>query len=152
MFNDFALVKIDPVDVVNVNPSLPAWGGPSGAGTSAVSEQVHTYGNSSLRLGVTALSPKTGLTVGVNPSGWSYDVYTATPGIPGDSGSPVLNAIGEGLGILVTVQLAPLAGSNGVTDLGQAIDYARSHGMPQLQLVNGTKAFSGSPTAALPLP
>jgi hypothetical protein len=150
-FNDFALVKIDPVDVVNVNPSLPAWGGPSGTGISAAGEQVHTYGNSSLRLGVTELSPKTGLTVGVDPSGWSYDVYTATPGIPGDSGSPVLNATGAGLGVLVTVQLAPLAGSNGITDLSKAIDYARSHGMPQLELVNGTEAFNGSLTSALPL-
>ena len=142
-FNDFALVRIDPIDVANVNPSLPAWGGPTGIGTSAVGEQVYSYGNSSLRLGINELSPKTGVTVGVDPSGWSYDVYTVTPGIPGDSGSPVLNATGQGLGILVTVQLAPLVGSNGITDLAKTIDYARSHGMPQLELVNGTEAFTG---------
>lgn len=143
-FNDFALVKIDPADIGRVNPSLPAWGGPAGTGTSAVGEQVYAYGNSGLRFGVNELNPKTGMTVNVHPSGWSYDVYTATPGIPGDSGSPVLNASGAALGVLVTVQLAPLVGSNGVTDLSKAIDYAHSHGLPQLELVNGTEAFTGS--------
>lgn len=150
-FNDFALVKIDPADVARVNPSLPTWGGPNGTGTSAVGEQVHAYGNSSLRGGIDELKPKVGVTVGVDPSGWSYDVYTATPGIPGDSGSPVLNAAGEGLGVLVTVQLAPLAGSNGITDLGMATDYARSHDMPQLALADGTEAFDGSPLNLLPV-
>jgi hypothetical protein len=150
-FNDFALVRIDPADVPNVNPSVPVWGGPAGTGTSAEGEDVYTYGNSGLRGGITQLSPKTGVTVGVDPSGWSYDVYTATPGIPGDSGSAVLDASGAGLGILVTVQLAPLAGANGVTDLGRAIAYARSHGLATLALVNGTEAFDGDITAILPL-
>ena len=150
-FNDFALVRIDPVDVPKVNPSVPDWGGPQGTGTSAEGEQVYTYGNSSLRLGVSQLSPKTGYTVAVDPSGWSYDVYTATPGVPGDSGSAVLNADGAGLGILVTVQIAPLAGSNGITDLGKAVAYARTHGLSNLALVNGTEAFDGSLNAALPI-
>jgi len=150
-FNDFALVRIDPADVAKVNPSVPSWGGPQGTGTSAEGEQVYTYGNSSLRLGVSQLSPKTGYTVAVDPSGWSYDVYTATPGVPGDSGSAVLNADGAGLGVLVTVQVAPLAASNGITDLGKAVAYARSHGLSGLALVNGTEAFDGSLNAALPI-
>jgi hypothetical protein len=150
-YNDFALVRIHPDDVADVNPSVPAWGGPQGTGISSEGETVYTYGNSSLRGGVSQLSPKTGVTVGVDPSGWSYDVYTATPGIPGDSGSAVLNADGAGLGILVTVQLAPLAGSNGITDLGRAVAYARSHGLSQLSLVNGTEAFDGNLSALLPL-
>jgi hypothetical protein len=150
-FNDFALVRIDPADVDRVNPSVPAWGGPVGSGTTAVGEQVYTYGNSSLRGGVTELSPKTGTTVGVDPSGWSYDVYTASPGIPGDSGSAVLNEDGAGLGILVTVQIAPLAGSNGITDLAKAIAYARGHGLSGLTLVDGTEPFDGSIGAGLGL-
>jgi hypothetical protein len=150
-FNDFALVRIDPADVAKVNPSIPAWGGPQGTGTTAEGEQVYTYGNSSLRGGVTQLSPKTGTTVGVDPSGWSYDVYTATPGIPGDSGSAVLNQDGEGLGILVTVQIAPLAASNGITDLVKAVAYARTHGLSGLTLVDGTEAFDGSIGAGIGL-
>lgn len=150
-FNDFALIRLDPADVAKVNPSVPVWGGPAGTGTSAGGENVYTYGNSSLRLGLTQLSPKSGVTVLVDPSGWSYEVYTATPGIPGDSGSAVLNAAGQGLGILVTVAIAPTPGSNGVTDLGRAVAYARSHGLGGLTLVNGTEPFNGSITGILPL-
>jgi hypothetical protein len=150
-FNDFALVRIDPADVAKVNPSIPSWGGPQGTGTTAEGEQVYTYGNSSLRGGITQLSPKTGTTVGLDPSGWSYDVYTATPGIPGDSGSAVLNQDGAGLGILVTVQIAPLAASNGITDLGKAVAYARTHGLSGLTLVDGTEAFDGSIGAGIGL-
>jgi hypothetical protein len=150
-FNDFALVRIDPADVAKVNPSIPSWGGPQGTGTTAEGEQVYTYGNSSLRGGITQLSPKTGTTVGVDPSGWSYDVYTATPGIPGDSGSAVLNQDGAGLGILVTVQIAPLAASNGITDIGKAVAYARTHGLSGLTLVDGTEAFDGSIGAGIGL-
>ena len=141
-FNDFALVKLDPADVPNVNPSIPSWGGPNGIGTSAVGQTVYTYGNSSLRGGVTTLSPKQGKTIGVSPGGWSYDVYTATPGIPGDSGSAFLNSTGKALGVLVTVQIAPVAGSNGVSDFGKLLAYARGHGFPNLTLVLGTEPFS----------
>lgn len=142
-YNDFALVRIDPADVPKVNPSIPTWGGPNGIGTSSVGQTVYTYGNSSLRGGVTQLSPKQGTTVGVSEGGWSYDVYTATPGIPGDSGSAFLNSTGKALGVLATVQLAPLAGSNGVGDFGKELAYAQAHGFPQLALALGTEPFTG---------
>ena len=29
-YNDLALVRLDPADVANVNPSVPGWGGPTG--------------------------------------------------------------------------------------------------------------------------
>ena len=32
-YNDFALVRIDPADVGNVNPSVPGFGGPTGVGS-----------------------------------------------------------------------------------------------------------------------
>lgn len=144
-YNDFALVKIDPVDVPKVNPSVPDWGGPTGIGTAATGQTVYTYGNSSLRGGATALSPKTGRVVSVSRGGWSYNVYTATPGIPGDSGSAFLNRSGQALGVLATVQLAPLAGSNGVGDFGKELAYARAHGFPQLALALGTEPFRPAP-------
>jgi hypothetical protein len=83
-FNDLALVRIDPADVANVNPSVPGFGGPTGLAAAAPGsgETVFTYGNSSLRLGVSKLSPKQGVVVENSPGGWSTDVYTATPGIP----------------------------------------------------------------------
>jgi hypothetical protein len=139
--NDLALVKLDPADVAATNPSIPQWGGPTGLGTAKALGTIYSYGNSELRGGVTLLSPKLGKVVQVSPGGWSYSLYTLTPGIPGDSGSAFLNADGQALGILSTVALAPLPLSNGVGDLGREIAYARAHGLPDLQLVDGTEPF-----------
>jgi hypothetical protein len=149
-YNDLALVKLDPADVPNVNPSVPALGGPTGMGSWGGSgSTVYTYGNSSLRGGVAALSPKQGVVVQNSPEGWSHDVYTATPGIPGDSGSGFLNATGGAIGTLSTVQLAPLAGSNGVGDLPKELAYAQSHGFQGTSLVPGTEAFNPNVVGAV---
>src|SRR4051812_12436544 len=88
-YNDLALVKIDPADVGKVNPSIPFWGGPTGLNTTGTQtgDKVLSYGNSSLRAGITQLSPKEGASLGDSGSGWSHGVATVTPGIPGDSGS-----------------------------------------------------------------
>ena len=67
-------------------------------------------GGSSLRGGVEALSPKTGVSVGTTGGGWSHAVYTMTPGVPGDSGSAFLDADGKALGTLSTLAIAPLDG------------------------------------------
>jgi hypothetical protein len=144
-YNDLALVKLDPADYGKVNPSVPFWGGPTGVGTAAAGQNVYTYGNSSLRGGITQLSPKQGKVIGVNGNGWSYDVYTATPGIPGDSGSAFLNQTGQALGVLSTVQLAPLAGSNGVGDVGRELAYAQANsGLSGLTLATGTEPFNSA--------
>ena len=144
-FNDFALVRLDPADVARTNPSVPVFGGPTGLdvdGTRA-GEQVASYGNSSLRMGVTAFSPKTGVSLGSSNGNWTQTVYTATPGIPGDSGSGLLDSAGRAFGTLSTLNLLPYAGGNGVGDLSHELAYARSHGMPGLRLVKGTEAFRG---------
>jgi S1-C subfamily serine protease len=72
-------------------------------------------------------------------------VYTATPGIPGDSGSAFLNADGKALGVLSTVAIAPLAGSNGVGDVAKELAYANSAGGFGVTLANGTEPFTGPP-------
>jgi hypothetical protein len=142
-FNDLALVKLSAADVANTNPSVPGFGGPTGIGSwGATGSTVYSYGNSSLRGGVTALSPKQGVVVQEQGGGWSHDVYTATPGIPGDSGSGFLNASGGAIGVLSTVQIAPLAGSNGVGTLSNELSYAQAHGFSGLQLVAGTEPFT----------
>ncbi len=141
-FNDFALIRLDPADVNNVNPSIPFWGGPNGIGTASANQRVYTYGNSSLRGGATALSPKTGQVVSKTAGGWSYTVYTGSPGIPGDSGSAFLNNTGKALGTLSTVALAPFAGSNGVGAFDKEFAYAQSHGFGGLVLATGTEPFS----------
>jgi hypothetical protein len=146
-YNDLALIKLDPADAGKVNPSIPHWGGPVGVATAgtAVGDTVYSYGNSSLRAGVTLLSPKRGVSLGDNGSGWSHDVYTVTPGIPGDSGSAFLDATGKALGVLSTVQIAPLAGSNGVGDVNLELQYLHAHtSFTAVQLATGTEPFNGS--------
>ena len=146
-YNDLALVKVDPQYVSDVNPSVPFWGGPAGIDTdgTAAGDTVYSYGNSSLRGGVTELSPKQGTSVGDDPAdgGWSHPVYTVTPGVPGDSGSAFLDADGKALGVLSTLAIAPLAGSNGVGDLSHELQYAQANsGIAGLALVPGTEPFS----------
>jgi hypothetical protein len=135
--NDFALVRLDPADVAAVSAAVPVFGGPTGVDTDGArpGEVVRSYGNSELRGGVTLLSPKVGTVVASRGGGWSHDVVTATPGIPGDSGSAYLSPDGSALGVLSTLQFAPLPATNGVSDLAKMLDYARDHGMDGVRLV-----------------
>jgi hypothetical protein len=142
-FNDLALIEIDPADVAKVNPSVPGFGGPTGVGAvGGLGSTVYSYGNSELRGGVTKLSPKQGIVIQNEGNGWSHDVSTLTPGIPGDSGSGFLNEAGAAFGVLSTLQLAPLAGSNGVGDLGKELAYLHANTpFAGVHLVPGTEAF-----------
>jgi hypothetical protein len=143
-YNDLALIKLDPADVAKVNPSVPRWGGPVAVGgATAQGDQVYSYGNSSLRLGISQLSPKTGISLGTDSNGWNHTVYTVTPGIPGDSGSGFLDANGNAIGVLSTVAIAPLAASNGVGDLAHELTYLHANtSFTGVQLVPGTEAFA----------
>jgi len=148
-YNDLAVIKVEPNQVANVNPTVPFWGGPNGlaASASAQGEQIFTYGNSVLRLGVSALSPKTGVSLGdqEESGGWSQQLYTVSPGIPGDSGSGFMNASGNALGVLSTVEAAPLPASNGVGTLAKELAYANQATGLGIQVAPGTTAFSSVP-------
>jgi hypothetical protein len=148
-YNDLALVKIDPADVAKVNPSIPVWGGPVALNTTGTrsGDAVYSYGNSILRLGVTALSPKIGTSTGDVGGGWSHGVTTITPGIPGDSGSAFLDAAGNALGDLSTLSISIPGGfSNNVSDLSHELSWLRAHesgtSLANLQLVLGTEPFN----------
>jgi hypothetical protein len=145
-YNDFALIKLSAADAANVDPNIPHWGGPTGLNTTGVpfGQRVYSYGNSSLRFGISQLSPKTGVSLGTTGGGWTHPLYTVTPGIPGDSGSAFLDASGKALGVLSTISIAPLVASNNVSDLSRALTYMRGHGGPNANLVQGTVAFDGS--------
>jgi hypothetical protein len=139
-YNDFALVRL-PAGT-DVDPTVPFWGGPTGLGSSTSAlDDIYTYGNSSLRLGIELLKPKRGKSLGTTPEGWSHTVYTLTPGIPGDSGSGFMDAQGRAFGTLSTVAIAPLPASNGVGDLRKELQYAQANGMG-VNLVNGTTPFN----------
>jgi hypothetical protein len=144
-YNDLALVKLDPADAAKVNPSIPHWGGPTGINTAGAPQlsTVYSYGNSSLRLGLTILSPKTGVSLGDAGGGWSHEVSTITPGIPGDSGSAFLDSTGNALGVLSTLQVGvPNGVSNGVGDISRELAYAQAHGLSGVVLALGTEAFT----------
>lgn len=153
-YNDLALVRLD--SGVTLNPTVPSWGGPNGltaAGAPEAGKTVYTYGNSSLRQGITVLSPKKGTGVEDSPGGWSHLVQTTNPGIPGDSGSGFMDASGNAFGILSTLNIAIPGGvANGVGDLGLELAYANSFGaVGTVSVVRGATAFNpnGSLTAAL---
>jgi hypothetical protein len=150
-YNDLALIRIDPADVASVNPSVPGFGGPTGVGDAGEpGATVFTYGNSELRGGVEQLSPKEGLLVQNEGNGWSHIVSTLSPGIPGDSGSGFYNEAGQAIGVLSTLQIAPLAGTNGVGDVGREIAYLRSQGgFPNIRLVPGTEPFKANLVEAI---
>ena len=144
-YNDLALVKVDAPYVGDVNPSIPFWGGPTGINTggTAAGDTLYTYGNSSLRGGVSQLSPHVGVSLGDDGNGWTHALYSATPGIPGDSGSAFLDANGKAIGVLSTIGLAPLPASNNIGDINKELNYAKANaGIAGLSLVDGTKAFS----------
>lgn len=144
-YNDFALVKIDPSDAGRVNPSVPFWGGPTGLNTTgtALGDKVLSYGNSQLRLGIEWLRPKQGMSLGQVGGGWSHRVYVVKPGIPGDSGSAFLDAQGRAMGVLSTVEFAPLPGRNGVGDLSRELAYMESNTALDVTLAHGTEPFRG---------
>jgi hypothetical protein len=151
MYNDLALVRLNTADVGSVDPSVPGFGGPTGIGGAGVGATVYSYGNSSLRAGISQLSPKQGLVLQVQGNGWSRAVYTVTPGIPGDSGSGFMNGAGQAIGVLSTLALAPLPLSNGVGDLGMELAYMRATAtsFSGVQLVNGTRPFKGNLLGAI---
>lgn len=146
-FNDLALVRIDPADAGAVDPTVPGFGGPNGVAEapSDLGATVFTYGNSELRGGVTKVSPKQGTVVQAEGGGWSRYVYTITPGIPGDSGSGFMDSSGNAIGVLSTVAVAPLTGSNGMGDLARELAYMRANSrFSGVQLVKGTRPFNAS--------
>ncbi len=148
-YNDLALVKVDRRHVRKVNPTVPYWGGPTGIDRFGIGsrQRVYSFGNSSLRGGLTALSPKWGTALADTASdqGWSHTVYTATPGVPGDSGSGFLTRRGKALGTLSTVAIAPLPLSNNLGDLAKELAFAQEHsGLRGLRLAKGTRGFSSA--------
>jgi hypothetical protein len=142
-YNDFALIKLDSRDYAKVNPSVQYYGGPNGLQTSGSErgDVVYSYGNSSLRFGIAATSPKRGVQFAYGANGWTHGVYTVTPGIPGDSGSGFMDADGMAFGVLSTIATAPLAASNNAGDLAKELAYMAANSSYNVTLAVGTQAF-----------
>lgn len=124
-YNDFALIRVDDAWRHRVSPSMRHFGGPVAmADTSADVKQgdkVLTYGNSGLRQGIEQSNWHEGYVLNEFRD-WHRDVWTATPGVFGDSGSGMMTADGKAMGIVVTRSFGNH--SIGVTTLDDAVDYA----------------------------
>jgi hypothetical protein len=141
-FNDFALVAVDPGFRGKVHPAARTYGGPTDRASSAsVGDRVLTYGASNTRPGVDELDDREGLVVG--SSDWHVDLYLAGPGVPGDSGSPVLTEDGRALGVLVTLEFTPGPGSNDATKVQRAVEYMENHGGPDVELATWSQFSDG---------
>jgi hypothetical protein len=143
--NDLALIRLPDAVRGQVNPTLPFFGGPTGVNTAAVAQgaRFYAYGNTPLRGGIGMLSPKTGTVLLTVDDNWSYLAYFLTPGIPGDSGSAVVDAQGHAVGVLSSLITTPTPGANGVSDMQRMLAYARDmSGIKGLRLVDGTEPFS----------
>ncbi|MCX6396499.1 MAG: hypothetical protein NTV23_08440 [Propionibacteriales bacterium] len=144
--NDFALVRVDRASVKLVNPTVPVFGGPTGLAAPPLSAgaRIYTIGNSSLRTGQPAKkSGKVLSRVGTNLV-LGYEIQTANPGIPGDSGSGYMDATGRAAGVLSTINvglgLTPVTNTMGnlVYELAWAQRYS---GITGLVLARGTRGF-----------
>ncbi|MGQ0844488.1 MAG: serine protease [Sporichthyaceae bacterium] len=145
--NDFALVKVPRFAHNQVNPTMPLFYGPSGLNTggTTMGDTVVGFGNSPTRQGLSDVKPKQSVSVGTVQDGWAHLIYSATPGIPGDSGGPYLDAQGRALGSLSKMVLGPAPGANVITDINRALEYAKKHsGIEGLRLAKGTEKFRGA--------
>ncbi|MBW3658400.1 MAG: serine protease [Actinobacteria bacterium] len=141
LYNDFALVRIDPADHRRVNPTVPVFGGPTGiAARSAAGDRVYSYGNSGLRPG-DRLDAKRGRSYGTTADGWATRVFTFTPGIPGDSGSGFLDAQGRAIGVLSSLSIFPGPGDNTITNLAKALEYMERHTALRVHMPDGWRPF-----------
>jgi hypothetical protein len=77
---------------------------------------------------------------GKDTEGWTRYIYTAAPGISGDTGSAVLDERGRALGILGS---AAHDAADRVTDLSKALRYMKANtSLDAIQLATGTTRFS----------
>ena len=82
-YNDFALIKLDPADVGKVNPSIPVFGGPEGVGTAAARRSdLHLRELVAARRDHPAQPEERRRRRARPTGGWSYSLYTVTPGHP----------------------------------------------------------------------
>lgn len=148
VYNDFALVKLNPVDYAAVNPSLRFAGGPTGIAPGAIDgSTVYGFGTTYDRTGLRPHA-KSGVGLRQGAGGLTHVVRMDPPGISGDSGSGLVDAQGRAFGVLSTY--SPRRGVNGAGDLSRMLDYMRDSGFADVTLAHGTEPFIAGPPPSLP--
>jgi len=135
---DFALVAIPKAHWEQVHPSLKGWEGPVGLAQPdelATGDMLHWFGNSSDRQDVDHLQRNRGVfceDAALETPTHLFFFRGLGPAIPGDSGSPVVTADGEALGVLVGASAGPCPGAvapERAVALKAALDQAAQRGM-----------------------
>jgi hypothetical protein len=138
-YNDFALVELTARDAAEASPNLPGLGGPTGLRTDGPPPGARVFGYAG---GGAGLLAKVGVHAHAVGAGFGHEIYTSSPGVPGESGSAFVDADGAAFGVLTTLNLSTRPVSNGVTDLGAALAYANEHGgLGRIALALGTEPF-----------
>lgn len=145
LYNDFALVRLDPADRNRVNPSVPYWGGPSGiVPTSGNGARAFGYGNFLDRDRVFKPEALKGISIGQTGGGWSHVLDLTPPGTSGDSGAGILDDQGRAFGVLSTLGLRSRL--NGAGDLSRELEYMKATSpLKDIVLANGTEPFRDVP-------
>ncbi|HVH21467.1 MAG TPA: serine protease, partial [Pseudonocardia sp.] len=138
-YNDFALVELTAGDAAEASPNLPGLGGPTGLRVGGPAPGAPVFGYAG---GGAGLLAKAGVHAHAVGAGFGHEIYTTSPGVPGESGSAFVDADGAAFGVLTTLNLSAEPVSNGVTDLGAALAYANEHGgLGPITLALGTEPF-----------
>lgn len=131
--NDFALVRISDQDRGRAHPAILGFAGPTGNATIPPrGATLFAYGNAT-EWEVSGLQKKTGRANMVyQGTNWTSYAYFSPPGVPGDSGGPVVTDDGKAVGILTEFGAS---GQNAILHLEPALRYAREHGNMTVELV-----------------
>jgi hypothetical protein len=135
--NDLALVAIHPADRPDVHPAVQGFGGPTGLASPSdvgLGDRVEWYGNTALTPSSEATNRHEGSVV--TSTEWDFQAYSATPGMPGDSGSGIMLADGQAAGILYAVNTF-YPGANSITHLQPALSFAEENADVDVELVTG---------------
>lgn len=117
---DFALIKIDPGKLGDIDPSVRGIGGPTGVATrshTAVGDSVSFHGYGLLLGDIGATRTRSGILMNHGASTYAANM----PAVNGDSGGPVIHArTGRALGIVARYGTTGFPPS---TDVGPTIEF-----------------------------
>lgn len=151
-YNDLALVELPAAAAGGAGAAVPFFGGPAGVRATPLAggEQVFGLSNPPGPDGVRTAGARAGTAAGEVGGGWGHAVYTLSPGVAGESGSPLLDARGDAVGVLSSLTTTGDRASIEYTDLGRALDYARrTDGPAGLATVRGP-GFTATPQGVDP--
>lgn len=132
--NDFALIAIQPADRGRAHPAVLGFGGPTGlaeASSPGLGDRIEWWGNTSATPSSEATNRHQGTVL--SSTDWRFQAYSASPGVPGDSGSGIMLEDGQAAGVLYSVNTV-YPGANSATKLAPALAFAADHGV-QAELV-----------------